>query len=449
MAVGVLCAIRGASEAGIVQAVDGTAGRLSVTRRCADLTELLAAAEAGLGRVALVSTDLPMLDREAVAALHRCGVRVVGLGDPALPWQGERAVALGVDLVVDAPEDGTDATAFVRSVVALLERGASGGTDTLAHAPAELSTPGPEYVAPDGHVPRPEPSRLVAVWGPTGAPGRTTLAINLAAEIALLGRLALLVDADTYGGTVAQAVGLLDEAPGIAAAARAAGQGTLDVEHLARLTPLLAPGLRVLSGVSRADRWPELPTASLEVVWTVARALSAWTVVDCGFSIEQDEVLSYDTHAPHRNAATLSALQEADEVVVVGAGDPIGVQRLVRSLGELAELGLTGRRTVVVNKVRASVAGPRPEEAIASALERYAGVQAPVLVADDRQGTDAALLEARLLHELVPGSPARRAIAALAAQLVGGGLPAGGPEEREGAAVLVPAGARASRADGP
>jgi MinD-like ATPase involved in chromosome partitioning or flagellar assembly len=205
----------------------------------------------------------------------------------------------------------------------------------------------------------------------------------------------------------------------------------------------------VLSGVSRADRWPELPTASLEVVWTVARALTGWTVVDCGFSVEQDEVLSYDTHAPHRNAATLSALQEADEVVVVGAGDPIGVQRLVRSLGELAELGLTGRRTVVVNKVRASVAGPRPEEAIASALERYAGVQAPVLVPDDRQATDAALLEARLLHELVPGSPARRAIAALAAQLVGGGVRAGGSVEREGLASPVAVGARASRADGP
>ncbi|MBB2922943.1 hypothetical protein [Cellulomonas cellasea] len=449
MPVGVLCAIRGASEAGIVQAVDGTAGRLSVTRRCADLTELLAAAEAGLGRVALVSTDLPMLDREAVAALHRCGVRVVGLGDPALPWQGERATALGVDLVVDAPEDGTDAAAFVRSVVALLERGPSGSADTVDLATVGPPAPGPQYVAPDDGVAPPEPSRVVAVWGPTGAPGRTTLAINLAAEIALLGRAALLVDADTYGGTVAQAVGLLDEAPGIAAAARAAGQGTLDVEHLARLTPLLAPGLRVLSGVSRADRWPELPTASLEVVWTVARALTGWTVVDCGFSIEQDEVLSYDTHAPHRNAATLSALQEADEVVVVGAGDPIGVQRLVRSLGELAELGLAGRRTVVVNKVRASVAGPRPEEAIASALERYAGVQAPVLVPDDRQATDAALLEARLLHELVPGSPARRAIATLAAQLVGGGLRADGPAEREGLAAPVAVGARASRADGP
>ena len=44
-----------------------------MTRRCADLTELLAAAEAGLGRLAVVSGDLDLLDREAVELLHRAG----------------------------------------------------------------------------------------------------------------------------------------------------------------------------------------------------------------------------------------------------------------------------------------------------------------------------------------------------------------------------------------
>ncbi|HEY5554124.1 MAG TPA: hypothetical protein VIK43_04255, partial [Cellulomonas sp.] len=106
-----------------------------------------------------------------------------------------------------------------------------------------------------------------------------------------------------------------------------------------------------------------------------------------------------------------------DEVVVVGAGDPLGVQRLVRSLGDVAQLGLVGRTTVVVNRVRASVAGPRPGEAITAALERYAGVSRPHLVPEDRPALDAALLEARLLHELAPTSPARRAIAALAVRL--------------------------------
>jgi Mrp family chromosome partitioning ATPase len=49
------------------------------------------------------------------------------------------------------------------------------------------------------------PHTLVAVWGPKGATGRTTVAVNLAFEAAPLVGEVLLVDADTYGGAVAHA----------------------------------------------------------------------------------------------------------------------------------------------------------------------------------------------------------------------------------------------------
>ncbi|HEY3438303.1 MAG TPA: hypothetical protein VGK35_11520 [Actinotalea sp.] len=266
----------------------------------------------------------------------------------------------------------------------------------------------------DGTPPRPARGTLITVWGPTGAPGRTTVAVNLAAELAEQD--ALLVDADTYGGTVAQMLGLLDEAPGVAAAARLAATGRLDAAALAALTPRLEGGLRVLTGISRAHRWPEVTAANLEAVWAVARRLAAVTVVDCGFSIEQDELLSYDTRAPHRNAATLSALTEADHAVVVGAGDPIGLQRLVRALAELTDLGVQAQRHVVVNRVRASASGPRPAEAITDALRRYAGVNGALLVPEDQLGCDTAVLGGRTLREQVPHSPARRALVALAGE---------------------------------
>ncbi|MGY4643066.1 AAA family ATPase [Cellulomonas sp. URHB0016] len=408
MAVGVLCAVQGTAESILVQAMEGSGGRLSVTRRCADLTELLAAAEAGLGTLAVVSVDLDLLDRESVELLHRAGVRVVGVADPARPWLGERLTSFGADLVVDAPGDEEGASGVVRDALRVLDTAAD---DRSRVVPSAASAAPVAAVAA-----RPERGSVVAVWGPTGAPGRTTVAVNLAAELAA-GASTLLVDADTYGGCVAQVVGMLDEAPGLAAAARAAGQGTLDVATLARLTPTIAPGLRVLSGISRADRWPELPASSLDAVWSVGRSLARWTVVDCGFCLEQDEILSYDTRAPRRNAATLSALEAADLVVVVGTGDPVGIQRLVRGLGELTDLGLGVSRLVLVNRVRASVAGPRPAEAVAQALARYAGVTDACLVAEDRPALDAALLEARTLREAVPGSPARRALAVVAARV--------------------------------
>lgn len=400
--VGVLSAVTGEGEAVVVRVLAADRG-LEVVRRCADLAELLAAGAAGIGRVAVVSADLPGLDREAVGHLHGSGVWVVLVADPGRP---ERAEALGADAVT---RDVAGVGSAVRSVL-------DGGAPTPP-APAERAA----VRSADGV--------LVAVWGPTGAPGRTTVALNLAAELAGRPRVdqptVLLVDADTYGGTVAQALGLLDEAPGIAAAARAAGTGTLDAGSLAALTPRLDGGLRVLTGLSRADRWPELPAGSLEGVWSACRALADVTVVDCGFCLEQDEALSYDTRAPQRNAATLSALAAADVVVVVGAGDPVGLQRLVRALGGLDDLGLAPRRTVVVNRVRATASGPRPREAVREALRRYAGVPDAVVLPDEQATCDGALLHARTLAEHAPASPLRRAVAGLAAELLPVGVAGG------------------------
>lgn len=437
MRTGVLCAVRGAVEADVVQAL--TTGRFEVTRRCADLAELLAAAAAGLGAVAVVSADVPGLDREAVRHLHGSGVWVVLVAGPRSHRQVDDAV-LGADLVVDDATAATDA-GLPDAVRTLLEEAARTGAGPGARAPqpgepgslpAAWGAPQGRHPEPglhgvvDGAAGRPDPGRVVAVWGPTGAPGRTTVAVTLAAELAALGEGTLLVDADTYGGTVGPMLGLLDEAPGIAAVARAAATGPLGPFELASLTPALDPWLRVLTGISRAERWPEVTATALEALWPAARTLVPWTVVDTGFAVEQDEALSYDTRAPRRNVATLSALAEADLVVVVGAGDPIGLQRLVRALGDLAELGVDeGRRVVVVNRVRASATGSRPVEAIRDALARYAGVGDVHMVPDDRVACDGAVLAARTLREHAPGSPAHRAVAALTGVVLARSAPVG------------------------
>lgn len=401
MAVGVLCAVQGPAEAVLVQAVEASNG-LAVTRRCADLVELLAAAEAGLGRLAIVSAELDHLDRSAVAALHAAGARVVCVADQSRPWLVDRLAAFGADLVVPPPGDEAAARLVVEHAAALLE---------------EVPDRVPSWLAAEPATEPRHRGRVAAVWGPTGAPGRTTVAVTLAAELAALGRATLLVDADTYGGAVAQVIGLLDEAPGIAAAVRAAAQGGLDAGALARLSPFAAENLRVLTGVSRADRWPELASAALDAIWPVARSLAEWTVVDSGFCLERDEVLSYDTRAPQRNAATLSALEAADVVVAVGSGDPVGIARLVRALAELDGLGLAAQRVVVANRVRASVSGPDPARGVAEALARYAGVGEVLVVPDDRTACDAALLAGQTLREVAPGSAARKALGGLAARL--------------------------------
>jgi MinD-like ATPase involved in chromosome partitioning or flagellar assembly len=235
-----------------------------------------------------------------------------------------------------------------------------------------------------------------------------------------VGEEALVVDADTYGASVAQALGMLDESAGLAAASRAANQGTLDLNRLASLAPRVATRVRVVTGLPQPRRWPELRASALEVVWQRARELATWTVVDCGFGLERDEEVSFDTAAPRRNAATLSALTAADVVVAVGSADPVGLQRLVRGLHDLAEVVAPGTPTrVVVNRVRASAVGSGPEGRIVESLTRFASVGAPLLVPDDRAACDAAMLAGRSLTEHAPYSPARLAIGRLALELTG------------------------------
>ena len=250
------------------------------------------------------------------------------------------------------------------------------------------------------------------MWGPTGAPGRTTVAVVLATEAARLGCATLLADADCYGGVIAQVLGLLDESPGLAAAVRQANAGNLDLHSLATLARVVGPNLRVLTGIARAERWPELRPSGLVAAYAVARQLSALTVVDCGFGLEQDEELSYDTTAPRRNGSTLATLADADHVIAVGSADPVGLQRLVRGLAELSEALPQCRPQVVVNRVRKGPINGDPEREIAEALTRYAGIDDVIFVPYDRASLDKALAGGHTLGEIAPDSPVLRALVA-------------------------------------
>ena len=400
-------------EAELVAALGSGEYDVTVVRRCVDLADLLATAATGQARAVLLSADLRRLDRDALARLAVAGVAVVGLVPPGDDTAEARLRQLGVEQVLPADAPPGVISQAVLDLVARPVRRPPG------FAGVGLGSGGP----PPEELPSVETSpgggRIVAVWGPAGAPGRTTVAVGLAAELAALGTPTLLVDGDVYGGVVAQILGVLDESPGLAAAARQANQGRLDVTGLAGLARGVVPGLRLLSGLPRADRWPELRPAALEVVLELARTLAVVTVVDCSFCLEQDEELVYDTAAPRRNGATLTFLEQADTVLAVGSADPVGLQRLVRGLGELEEVLPAVSPQVVVNRLRqASIPGNAAAE-VRAALLRYAGVDPVMLVPLDLAGVDRAVAAGRTLTEAAPQSPARLALAGLAAGLVG------------------------------
>ena len=400
----VLTALTGAWEPDVVTALEATSG-YAVARRCADLADLLATAAAGLGDLALVSAELRALDRPALHELAEHGLGVAGVVAPGDEAGERRLRQLGLAVVVRADVSAPD-------LEDALDEAASGSLGAAADAAVDDPVADDPVALTAGR-----PGRVLAVWGPTGAPGRSTVALNLAAELAAHAP-TLLVDADTYGSSLAQALGLLDEAPGMTAACRAADQGGLDLLALARLAPEVSPGLRVLTGTPRPHRWTELRAPSVAQVLGIARQLATHVVVDCGFCVEDDEELSYDTLAPRRNAATLTALEEADDLVVVGAADPIGLQRLVRAVQDLATVP-SPTPTVVVNKVRASAVGSRPERRIAEALGRFAGMDDLTYLPWEQATLDAAMFAGTTLVDHAPQSELRRALQSLATRWAG------------------------------
>jgi MinD-like ATPase involved in chromosome partitioning or flagellar assembly len=317
---------------------------LDLYRRCLDVADVLSMAEHC--DVAVVSTDLAGLDAESVASLQRHGVRVIGIGD------GDRAFDLGM---------------FV---------GRPGRIEEVVREPAaDAPLAG---------------GRVVAVWGPHGAPGRSVVAASVATAWAGCGRTVALVDADARGGALAQMFALLDDVSGLVAACRSANHGQLH-DVVAQAVDI-EPGLKLLTGVARADMWAQVRPGPFErVIQHLAQSCDV-VIVDLGPGLEDAEA---------------HVLNVADQVVVVGRADPVGLARLVRSLHDLRDvrdlLSLAAPTHVVINQVRSTSAWTRRD--VADAVHRLAGVRPDLFVPTDHPALDTAVLRGKVPAQVSSSSP--------------------------------------------
>ena len=173
----VLVAAGGAGwEAHAIEQLAAGAPSVVLLKRCVDLNDLLATATTGQAGVALVAHGLPGLDADSVSILRRAGLGVVMVAAPAdlTPEDEQRTRRLGIEHLVLSDSMGT-----LNDVV-------------LAAGADAVPVPARTDAMPDSHDPTGQShGRLVAVWGPTGSPGRTTVSVGLAAELAHRGHEAL------------------------------------------------------------------------------------------------------------------------------------------------------------------------------------------------------------------------------------------------------------------
>ena len=348
-----------------------------------------AAALSGAG-VLVLTASVEALTAPTVAFADRHGIRIVPLG--ADPGAQRLAAAFGLAAPLSTALGARELARAVRATPATVSAGAR---------PA----PGP---------------RTIAVWGPHGAPGRTTLAIALATELARGGRHVALVDADSHAPAIALALGMPDEGPGFAVACRQAERGTLDEAELHRISlPLGGVDVDVLVGINRPARWPELSANRVALALAECAGWAQHTVIDTAASLEQDEEIVSDiVDGPRRNAATLAAIAAADRVIAVCSADPVGVARFLRAYPDLRAVAGRTPITVVVNRLRTGTVGLDARGQIRRTLDRYADIRDVRFVPEDRRGVDAAMLAARPVSEVAP----RSSLVAAVRRVVGGDL---------------------------
>lgn len=389
--------------------------RVTLVKRCLDLGDLLAVAATGSVRVALLAAHLDGLDADSVERLRRAGVRaVVVVPAGASEVERHRLRRLGFVTAVEETEVRQGS-----ALLPLLESAAEAGLappgveDLLAdRPPSPDGLPEPEVPAADGSAATVGPGRVVAVWGPHGAPGRTTVAIGLAAEAAALGVATTVVDADPHGGAVGQHLAVLDEASGLLAAVRLANAGQLDATRLVGVARQVHPRLRLVTGLPRPDRWTEVRSQTLTTVLDVAAGLTPLVVVDAGFGLDTRAAEGRPA-PPSRDRLSMAVLEHADDLVVVAAADPVGLTRLARSLLDLRAVRPGGPAVVVVNRMRPGLGWS--ERDVVDMVARVAPDARVTFLPEDRAAADKALVGGRTLTESGDG-PLRRAVARLAVE---------------------------------
>jgi len=350
---------------------------IDIRRRCVDAADLLGACLGAPGLVAVVTAGLPRLSAEVVSRLHDCGSTVIGV---ALNSDDRAALELlNIDSLIDCRESSPE---LIVSLAQILQ--SSQGSSGVWHVEAVTQLSEQDRAR----------GRLIAVWGPAGAPGRTTTAMMLAGALSERDRTAI-IDADTTAPALALQLGLAEDLSGLIVACRHAETGSLSTRTLASSMSKMSDRYFALTGLSQPRRWPELRPAALTRVLDQVRLDFSYTVVDVGCSFHAADALT-----PSPTSVADTTLATADVIVAVCHSDPLGVARF---LGELPEL--IGFGVPIVGVITKGVERDQTRQLIRETAGR-AGISIPVT----DLGVEGRSLTAALRRGTMPAARHRRSV---------------------------------------
>jgi len=293
--------------------------------------EVVGAAESGAQAIELASRlvpdvvlmDINMPDMDGIQATERLSTQVPTAAVVMMSVQGEadylrRSMLAGAREFLVKPFSSDELTASIRQVHAR-EKEKAGRFVAVA--------PPVREPAMDGQV--------VAVFGPKGGVGRTTIAVNLAVAAANeCGKKVTLVDGSFQFGDVAVLLNMNPKGKSLAEAIPELESGS-DPDSVEMFTQTHSSGIKVLLAPASPEMAELVTPTGVKRALEVLRARSELVVVDC---------------APWFNDAILGILDTADVVLAVLTLEITSIKNIRLFLEVAAQLGYSDKIRLVLNR---------------------------------------------------------------------------------------------------
>lgn len=325
--------------------------QIKIRRRCVDSVDLMSAIHLGLANKVVISAGFENLNSTTISGAKKLGCDVYGIYLENDIDSLEKLVGVGVKS--NFAIDETDVEKSLKGLINLLLNVSE--IDKFSNGLEDLSqVPG-----------------LVCVWGTNGSPGRSSVAINLSFSLASKNFPTLLVDLDAIVPSLAPALGLVSEVPGVSSLVHDALKGRLSQESIEKNVIEVNPGLHVLTGISNPKRWPELRTEGLIQVLKLCSQMYANIICDLSAVLPESTDSSLnDVDIFRRFDHIPKVLEISSRNIFVLSATPLSLIRASEALEALHEINKS-EPLIILNKVNEINLGQKYESTVEAILGRW------------------------------------------------------------------------------
>lgn len=325
--------------------------QIKIRRRCVDSVDLMSAIHLGLANKVVISAGFENLNSTTISGAKKLGCDVYGIYLENDVDSLEKLVGVGVKSNFAIEE--TDVEKSLKGLINLLLNVSE--IDKFSNELEDLSqVPG-----------------LVCVWGTNGSPGRSSVAINLSFSLASKNFPTLLVDLDAIVPSLAPALGLVSEVPGVSSLVHDALKGRLSQESIEKNVIEVNPGLHVLTGISNPKRWPELRTEGLIQVLKLCSQMYANIICDLSAVLPESTDSSLnDVDIFRRFDHIPKVLEISSRNIFVLSATPLSLIRASEALEALQEINKS-EPLIILNKVNEINLGQKYESTVEAILGRW------------------------------------------------------------------------------